>query len=83
MHDATDSHSTAPAGTVGAVVVAAGSGTRFGDHEKVFLDLEGRPLLLWSVERLARHTAVQRVVVVLASTRSSAAVRCWVAPVWR
>lgn len=65
MHDATDSHSTAPAGTVGAVVVAAGSGTRFGDREKVFLDLAGRPLLLWSVERLARHPAVQRVVVVL------------------
>lgn len=65
MHDATDSYSTAPTGPVAAIVVAAGSGTRFGDREKVFLDLAGRPLLLWSVERLVRHPAVERVVVVL------------------
>lgn len=62
MDDATDSHSTAP---VGAIVVAAGSGTRFGNHEKVFLELASRPLLLWSVERLARHREIERVVVVL------------------
>lgn len=65
MDDATDSPSTTPNGRVGAIVVAAGSGTRFGDREKVFLDLAGRPLLRWSVERLARHPAIGRVVVVL------------------
>ncbi|MCO5176058.1 MAG: 2-C-methyl-D-erythritol 4-phosphate cytidylyltransferase [Thermomicrobiales bacterium] len=38
---------------------------RFGDREKVFLDLAGRPLLLWSVECFASHPAIDRVVVVL------------------
>ena len=65
MHEGIDNEATPPAGPVAAIVVAAGSGTRFGDSEKVFLDLAGRPLLLWSVERLARHRTIEQVVVVL------------------
>lgn len=66
MDDTTVTSSPARHPAVAAVVVAAGSGSRFGDREKILLDLGGRALLLWSVERLARHSAVRRVVVVLA-----------------
>lgn len=65
MHTANDNSLIAPDGPVAAIVVAAGSGTRFGDREKVFLDLAGQPLLLWSVQCLARHPMVDHVVVVL------------------
>ncbi len=32
-----------------AVIVAAGSSTRFGEHDKLFADLCGRPVLAWSL----------------------------------
>lgn len=51
--------------TTAAIIVAAGSGRRFGDHEKVFLELAGRPLLLWSTECFRSHPAIDIVVVVL------------------
>lgn len=65
MTDATEQSDSQSASRIAAVVVAAGSGKRFGDREKVFLDLAGRPLLLWSVECFKRHPAIHRVVVVL------------------
>ena len=58
----TDSPSGGPASDVGAVVVAAGVGRRFGDRDKAMADLCGRPMLLWAVEAVAAVAA--RVVVV-------------------
>ena len=51
---------------VGAIVVAAGSGRRFGGSKpKQFVELGGLPLVGWSVRALADHPAVDRVVVAL------------------
>jgi 2-C-methyl-D-erythritol 4-phosphate cytidylyltransferase len=50
---------------IGAVIVAAGSGVRFGQAGKVFADLDGRPVLAWSLECFARHPRIGPVVVVL------------------
>ena len=56
---------------VGAVVVAAGQGHRFGaSRPKQFVDLCGMPVLAWSVRTLVNHPDVDRVVVVLAQTRA-------------
>ena len=51
----------------GAVVVAAGAGSRFGGTEapKQFLPLAGRPLAVRAVEALLGHPAIERVVLVL------------------
>ena len=51
----------------GAVVVAAGTGSRFGGTEapKQFLPLAGRPLAVRAVEALLGHPAIERVVLVL------------------
>ncbi len=53
--------------TVGGVVVAAGSGSRFGgDGEpKQFLPLAGRPLAVRAAEAVIAHPEVERVVLVL------------------
>lgn len=50
---------------VGVVLVAAGSGRRFGGR-KQFLSLLGRPLLEWSLEAVAAARCVREVVVVFA-----------------
>lgn len=50
--------------SVGAVIVAAGSGTRFGDADKILTPLAGKPILLYSVETLANRPEVLRTVVV-------------------
>lgn len=51
---------------IGAVVVAAGRGERFGASiPKQFLPLAGRPLLAWTVEAVASASEVGAVVVVL------------------
>lgn len=51
--------------SVAAVLVAAGSGTRFGDQGKVFAPLGGRPVLAWSIELFRTHPDVVEIVVVL------------------
>lgn len=49
-----------------ALIVAAGTGTRMGSGPpKAFRTLAGKPLLLHSVERFARHPSVNAVVVVV------------------
>jgi 2-C-methyl-D-erythritol 4-phosphate cytidylyltransferase len=49
-----------------AIIVAAGSGTRFGgDVPKQFLDLGGKPLLIHTLERFENCPAVDRIVLVL------------------
>ncbi|MYA33375.1 MAG: 2-C-methyl-D-erythritol 4-phosphate cytidylyltransferase [Gemmatimonadales bacterium] len=61
----------APRG-VGAIVVAAGQGHRFGALQpKQFVDLCGMPVLAWSVRTLVDHPDIDRVVVVLAPQRAA------------
>lgn len=61
----------APRG-VGAVVVAAGQGHRFGaSRPKQFVDLCGIPVLAWSVRTLVNHPDIDRVVVVLSPQRAA------------
>ena len=53
-----------------AIVVAGGSGERFGDPRgKQFVDLAGMPLMCWSVAALDRCPSVARLVVVCAPDR--------------
>lgn len=62
-----------------AIVLAGGMGRRMGvDRPKQLLDLGGRPLLAWTLERFERCGAVDRVVVV-ASGESRAEVEGLVA----
>lgn len=50
------------------VVPAAGSGRRFGgETPKQYVRIAGRPLLAWTLERLASHPRIAGLVVVLAS----------------
>ena len=51
-----------------AIIVAAGSGRRFGGL-KQFLDLNGRPLLLHAIERFEREPAVDAITVVVPKAR--------------
>ena len=51
-------------GSLIAIVVAAGSGRRFGG-DKLFLSLDGRPVLAWSLRVLEETPEVSRVVLVL------------------
>lgn len=54
--------------SVDVVIVAAGTGERFGGRvPKQFLDLGGVPLVAWAVDAFRRHSAVGRVIVVLSS----------------
>jgi len=49
-----------------ALIMAAGTGERFGSGEpKQFLPIGGKPVLLWSVEKFASHEAVDAVKVVV------------------
>lgn len=50
------------------VVPAAGSGRRFGgERPKQYADIDGRPLIQWTLERLASHPRIEGLVVVLAA----------------
>ena len=52
-------------GSVGVVVVAAGSGSRLGaDVPKAFVLLRGRPLLAYAVDTVARLARLRSLVVV-------------------
>lgn len=58
--------------SVGAVVVAAGQGHRFGaSRPKQFVDLCGMPVLAWSLRTFLNHPDVDRVVVVLSPSRAA------------
>lgn len=59
---------------VAVIVVAAGLGTRLGaDRPKALVELAGRPLLTWAVERAAQATGVGCVVVVAPPTHMGVA----------
>lgn len=56
----------APVGRVCFIVVAAGSGSRFGaDKPKQFCLLDGRPVLMTTLDRLAASTADAEIILVL------------------
>jgi 2-C-methyl-D-erythritol 4-phosphate cytidylyltransferase len=49
-----------------AIIVAAGSGSRFAGHQpKQFVDLAGRPLLIHTLEKFSTCTAIDEIVLVL------------------
>jgi 2-C-methyl-D-erythritol 4-phosphate cytidylyltransferase len=50
---------------VGVAVPAAGMGTRMGGVRKPFLDLSGKPILLWALRPFLRHAQVVSVAVAL------------------
>ncbi len=50
---------------VGALVPAAGAGRRMGGVQKPFLELRGRPVLLWALQPFLDHPAVIDIVVAL------------------
>jgi 2-C-methyl-D-erythritol 4-phosphate cytidylyltransferase len=56
-----------PGTSLGVVIVAAGSGTRFGAEDKVFHHVAGKPILQYSLDMFTRQPAVTCVVVVLGS----------------
>lgn len=49
-----------------AVIVAAGSSTRFGTEDKLFADLCGRPVLAWPLSAFEAAATIERIVVVCA-----------------
>jgi len=52
--------------TVGAVIVAAGSGTRMAGADKLFTEIAGRPLLAHAIAAFQDSDAIDRIVLVLA-----------------
>ncbi len=51
---------------MGVVVVAAGRSTRMGGTDKTFAEIHGIPLVVHTLRRLARSSAVSRIVLVVA-----------------
>jgi 2-C-methyl-D-erythritol 4-phosphate cytidylyltransferase len=51
---------------VGAVIVAAGSGTRMGGADKLFTKVAGRPLLAHAIAAFQECNAIDRIVLVMA-----------------
>ncbi|HCV00095.1 MAG: 2-C-methyl-D-erythritol 4-phosphate cytidylyltransferase [Dehalococcoidia bacterium] len=49
---------------VDAIVVAAGRSTRFGTKDKLLTDLNGQPLIAWSLSALAKASSIRRVAIV-------------------
>lgn len=52
-----------------AVVVAAGSSSRFGEADKLTIDLEGRPVVAWSLAAFSSVEGLDRLVLVVAPER--------------
>src|SRR6266550_3336344 len=55
-------------GHADVVVVAAGASQRFGS-DKLEADIGGRPLLAWTIDRLASSALVEQIVVVTSADR--------------
>jgi 2-C-methyl-D-erythritol 4-phosphate cytidylyltransferase len=57
------------AGSVAAILLAAGSGSRIGAaRNKVLLEIEGRSMLEWSIDLFQRSSEVGQIVLVVASS---------------
>jgi 2-C-methyl-D-erythritol 4-phosphate cytidylyltransferase len=62
-----DSEQSPPAGSIAAIVPAAGSGQRFGaESNKLFALLAGKPLWVHAIERLAARPEIGRIVMPVA-----------------
>ncbi len=48
----------------GVIIVAAGSGRRFGDQDKVLAHLGGRPMIEWSLDLFSGIPGIEQIVVV-------------------
>lgn len=48
----------------GVIIVAAGSGRRFGNEDKVLASLGGRPMIEWSLDLFSGTPGVEQIVVV-------------------
>ena len=68
MNDETHSAHGVEGGSIQAVVVAAGSSLRMGGRDKLQADLDGWPILRWSVEALAA-AGVERIVIATSPAR--------------
>jgi len=55
---------------VDAVIVAAGSSTRFGSEDKLFADLCGKPVLAWSLTAYEAAPSIASIVVVAAGANA-------------
>lgn len=61
-----------------ALIPAAGNGSRMGaDQPKQYLQLAGKPVLYYALRNLCRHTAIDRVMVVLAPDDTAFAQHDW------
>ncbi|MEP6639388.1 MAG: 2-C-methyl-D-erythritol 4-phosphate cytidylyltransferase, partial [Chloroflexota bacterium] len=60
---------TGPLVRADAIVVAAGRSTRMGGEDKLAAEIEGRPLLAWTLAALAAAREVERIVVVTTADR--------------
>src|ERR1019366_172522 len=64
LRPATNGVTTAAArGALDAVVVAAGGSRRMAGSDKLMAQIGGRPLLAWTLERLAAAPEIDRIVV--------------------
>jgi 2-C-methyl-D-erythritol 4-phosphate cytidylyltransferase len=57
--------------SLAAIIVAAGSGERFG-ADKVFADLEGRAVLAWSLDAMEQSPDVSTIILVVSESKISA-----------
>jgi 2-C-methyl-D-erythritol 4-phosphate cytidylyltransferase len=55
---------------VDAIILAAGASTRFGEADKLYAPLGGRPVLAWSLAAFESVGEISRIVVVTAAERS-------------
>ena len=64
-----------------AIVVAAGRSTRMDGRDKLAIEIDGRPLLAWTLAALAAAPAIGRIVVVTSEDRRTAvADAAWLPP---
>lgn len=71
-----------PRSGAAAVIVAAGTGTRFGDRAKVLARVGGRPVLAWVLDAVETSETIRESIVVTgdhteASIRAVVADGCW------
>lgn len=59
---------------VAAIIVAAGTGRRFGTA-KQFALLAGRPVVDWAIETLARHSQINELIIVLPDESRAAEIK--------
>lgn len=49
---------------VDAIIVAAGASERFGEQDKLFAELCGRPVVAWAIDAFARSESIAGIVIV-------------------